>query len=321
MTTHRLLSLREKITQIHQSSGSGLCVGIDPRHSLAKRHWYGEGETTHRNPEYLAQWLSEEILAAAIRAKVGSIKLQMAFFECLGASGFKLLADLISQAKREGLFVILDGKRGDISTSMQAYGEMAYDHFGADALTINPFMGAAVWQALEPWLLEGRYAYVLWYTSEYSGGYIQRYGYGRKGGDLAGFLAGHITETAGQCSRALGLVLGATRLSELNRYDEDALKGRSLLIPGMGAQGMTMEDIEGEEGNVYYFGRQLDQLWPLSRGLLRSDEEVTAAAQDDRSHGKRKKVKEKKIASPYRGRLKEILDRRITEWKEELSLV
>ena len=53
----------------------------------------------------------------------------MAFFERLGWQGIKLLGDLIAESKRLGAIVILDGKRGDISTTMRAYGEFFYERF------------------------------------------------------------------------------------------------------------------------------------------------------------------------------------------------
>lgn len=258
-----LMSLSERVAALSRASGSGLCVGIDPEITVARQLAAAWGKDVHRaDGAYLLQWLAEELLAAACAEGIAFIKLQMAYFECYGAQGFAALESVIRRARSQGIWVILDGKRGDISSTMHAYGTMAFEALEADALTINPYMGADVWSALTPWLTAGKYAFVVWWTSQARGSDVQRRCHG-SGEDLVHFLPSYIQRTAEKqgIDQALGLVMGAAQIPHLSADLMQRIACRALLIPGVGAQG-------GPYHSQGAFRRCPHHLWPLSRGLL-----------------------------------------------------
>jgi len=131
--------------------------------------------------------------------------------------------------------IILDAKRGDIGSTAEQYAREAFERYGADAVTLSPFMG---FDSLEPYL---RYphkgAFVLCRTSNPGGGDLQ-------GQRLAGvegqpLLYEHIARLAQESwnlNGQLGLVVGATYPQEIERVRQLA-PTLPLLIPGVGAQG------------------------------------------------------------------------------------
>src|SRR5207248_7900285 len=84
---------------------------------------------------------------------VGVVKPQSAFFEACGPAGFQTLKLVIERAKQLNLVVILDAKRGDIASTAEAYAEAAFGALGADALTVNAYLGR---DSVEPFLQAAR---------------------------------------------------------------------------------------------------------------------------------------------------------------------
>jgi orotidine-5'-phosphate decarboxylase len=113
-----------------------LCVGIDP-HSWLLADWNlpdsaGGAETFGRRV----------VWAAAGRA--GIVKPQVAFYERFGSAGYAALERVLSDARDAGLLVIADVKRGDLGSSVEAYGQAWLtpgSPLEADAITVNPYMG------------------------------------------------------------------------------------------------------------------------------------------------------------------------------------
>lgn len=157
-----------------------------------------------------------------------------AFFEALGADGFRALSETIAAIRRSapGAAVILDAKRADIGSTNAGYVAAAFDQLGADAITVHPYLGG---EALEPFLRrEEKLVFVLARTSNPGAGEFQ---------DLVADgvpLYRHVARAvanrwnaAGNC----GLVVGATYPDELRLAREDVPAGMPILIPGAGAQG------------------------------------------------------------------------------------
>jgi orotidine-5'-phosphate decarboxylase len=216
--------LREKITR----TGTYLCVGIDP--PLSGLSPFLEKERTQLGPRrYLEKFGSCMIEAA--RDKVPAVKPQSAYFEAYGPDGFAALEVVQRKARDAGLLTILDAKRGDISSTMTAYGRMAFETMHADALTITPFMGLDVLEPLWPWLRKDKGVYVVWISSNPSGALVQD--------AVAGPLLAALKQAcaAQGVEGALGLVLGATKVDELSDELYQASSSLSLLMPGVGAQG------------------------------------------------------------------------------------
>jgi orotidine-5'-phosphate decarboxylase len=186
-----------------------------------------------------------------------AVKLQLARFELLGAPGWEALQAVAAHARERGLFVIADGKRGDIDVSARAYaaGLLAgvetpfgrIDGLGADLVTVNPLMGI---DALEPFVAAAREAgacvLVLVRTSNPGAADVEDLpveGGGAVWERIAAIVerlgSGGIGETG---LSDVGAVVGATQPAYLARARE--LMGHAVfLLPGVGAQGGRVEDL------------------------------------------------------------------------------
>ena len=217
-------------------TGTSLCVGCDPH--------------VDRLPPFMSDAISrdgallflEPFTRTLIDASVGLapvIKFQSAFYEAFGASGYRVLENMVSYARSRGLLTILDAKRGDISSTMSAYGRMAFETLGADALTVTPYMGLDTVEPLIPWLRKGHGIYLVWISSNPSGGLIQDTVVAETAEPLSCLLFNvfHDFFARNALLDAFGLVLGATRVAAI----PDSILGRleevALLMPGIGAQG------------------------------------------------------------------------------------
>ena len=185
------------------------------------------------------------------------MKLQLACFERLGSPGWDALEDATATARDHGLLVIADAKRGDVPVTASAYAQAFLGHtdspFGpipglnADAITANPLLGR---DALEP-LIEaatasGAGVFVLVRTSNPGGADLQDREL--EGHPLHEALARMVDDAAApSVSRSAGLsnvgaVTGATRPDLLRRLRE-LMPNSVFLLPGVGAQGGTVEDL------------------------------------------------------------------------------
>jgi orotidine-5'-phosphate decarboxylase len=218
-----------------------LCVGVDPHPSLLAS-W---GLATNANGlERCARGMIE-----ALAAIVPVFKPQSAFFEAYGASGIAVLERTLADIKATGALSLLDVKRGDIGTTMDAYAA-AYLSDGsplaADAVTLSPYLGFATLDgAIELADRGGRGVYVLALTSNPEGPQIQhaRAADGRTVGQVVVDEAASrnaVLRKAGASLGPVGIVVGAT-VGETG-IDFTALNG-SILAPGMGAQGGTAADL------------------------------------------------------------------------------
>jgi len=172
-----------------------------------------------------------------------AVKPQSAFFEVRGWEGVRAFERVCDHAREAGLLVVADTKRGDISTTAEAYAEAVLAH--ADAATVNPWLGT---DSIEPYLAHcrnGKGIFVLVKTSNPGGREIQdaRLADGRRVWELvAEYVRAWGEESIGDHGRSsVGAVMGAT-------YPEELATGRALLpqapflLLGVGAQGATVED-------------------------------------------------------------------------------
>lgn len=240
--TSELMGYRERLAAAIKASGSTLCVGIDP--------------DPKELPPYLQRRLAGaspggalnefcEVMLNASRGVAPIVKFQSAYFEAYGAVGVAALKDAMGRAKGLGFLTILDAKRGDIASTMHAYGRLAFDYHQADALTVTPYMGFDVIEPLSPWLKAGKGIYAVWISSNASGRDVQELEL-RDATDVN--VAGAVLRNlkiacdARGLNSALGLVLGATKIGQLPDVQRAALKGVPLLIPGVGAQGGAVDE-------------------------------------------------------------------------------
>ena len=121
------------------------CVGIDPHRSLVESWGL---DYSYSGVERFALTCVE-----AFGGRVASVKPQSAFFEVFGARGVALLERVTAELRAAGTLVVLDVKRGDIGTTMTAYGEAFLGEDApepADAITVSPYLG---YESLRPCLL------------------------------------------------------------------------------------------------------------------------------------------------------------------------
>jgi orotidine-5'-phosphate decarboxylase len=165
----------------------------------------------------------------------------------VGAGGFHAARATVDAARAAGLLVLLDGKRGDIGVTAQAYADALYDELGADAVTANPLLGR---DALEPFLDRGG-TFVLVRTSNPGAAELQDATLA-DGGTLSERIAAMVDELGADRTGESGLsdvgaVVGATAPEQLERLRE-LLPRAPILLPGIGAQGGRVEDVAAAWG-------------------------------------------------------------------------
>lgn len=195
-------------------------------------------------------------LIDALSDIVPAIKPQCAYYEALGFYGMKTLVKTIEYARQKGMYVIIDGKRNDIGTTMEAYADAHlgkvtiagndYEPFGGDALTVNGYLGTdGIAPLLNICKAQDRGIFVLVKTSNPSSGELQDK---LIDGIPVYQHMGNLCEQWGASSigkygySACGAVVGATypaQLAELRR----SLPHTFFLVPGYGAQGGGAADV------------------------------------------------------------------------------
>lgn len=224
----------DKLIRRQRQVGSCLCVGLDPR---PERHG--------GDPEAFVRRVIEETAPFA-----AAFKPNAAYFEALGSNGVRLLEQLRGWISDE-IPLVLDVKRGDIGATQEYYAHACFERCGADAVTLNPYMGR---DSIEPfWRHEGRGVYLLGVTSNPGAADIQKQslGDGRKVFELVAEMAsGH---------EGTGLVVGLTQASEPDLWQR--LPDVPLLVPGFGAQGGDLDGLQARQGDA-------PVLVNVSRGIL-----------------------------------------------------
>jgi orotidine-5'-phosphate decarboxylase len=260
-------SYLERLGERTASVGSVLCLGLDPDPQAVPKGFSADLAGIER---FAALVLDAAIPCAA------AVKPNLAFFEAFGSAGIAALERLRVRIPA-GIPVILDAKRGDIGSTAARQAVALFDALGADAVTVNPYLGA---EAIAP-LLErlDRFAYVLCRTSNPGAGELQ---------DLvvaadptSGAPGERLHERVARLANGwgpggtVGLVVGATAPDELPRIRELA-PGLPFLVPGVGAQGGAIDPVLAE-GPVS--GGPAAAL--AGRGLLVNVSRAIAAAGND----------------------------------------
>ncbi|MCU1576987.1 MAG: pyrF [Leifsonia sp.] len=220
-----------------------LCVGIDPH-----AHLLGEWDLPQTAAG--AREFGLRVVDAAA-ARVGIVKPQVAFFERFGAAGFAALEQVIRAARSSGLLVIADAKRGDIGTSVEAYGEAWLGEgspLESDAMTISAFQGVgSIAATMRLASTSGKGLFVLAATSNPEAAVIQQAIANERTvarviiDDVKSFNA----EQSPRAIGSIGVVLGATL--DLARFGIDTTtpagpSAMPVLAPGFGHQGAQLAD-------------------------------------------------------------------------------
>ena len=221
------MSFYDKLHAAWDTSDSMLCVGLDPDPSRLPAH-LGVGM------EALQRFCID--IVDAVADQVCAIKPQIAYFSAIGAE--RVLEDVCEhiRTRHPHLVLILDAKRGDIGDTASLYAREAFVRYGADAVTVNPYLGT---DSLEPFLrTPGKGTIVLCRTSNAGSSEFQS-----ANDDEALYL--RVARTAQEKWRTIGevgLVVGATYPTELAEV-RNIVGDMPLLIPGIGAQGGDIEAV------------------------------------------------------------------------------
>ena len=224
------------LTDAIDKAGTPACVGIDPVLERIPADVGGEGVGRVRT--FCLGALD------AVAGVVPAVKPQSACFERFGSSGVAVLEDVIGRARDLGLVVVLDVKRGDIGTTAAHYAASAVS-MGAHAVTVNGYMGPS---AVTPFVEAGLGVYVLVRTSNADSGYLQscRLESGKTAAErMAEMVVELGRDRVGESGlSSVGAVVGVSRATA-DEVDglRDWMPGAPVLVPGVGAQGGTVEDV------------------------------------------------------------------------------
>jgi orotidine-5'-phosphate decarboxylase len=277
-----IMTFANKLHKRILETNSRVCLGIDPRPALhPSTHPDAFKGDTAQVAKAVVQYFREIIEVS--QDLVACYKPQSAFFEAMGIPGLIALAQLIADVKSLNIPVILDAKRGDIGTTAEAYASayLGDGVFGADALTVNPYLGI---DSLEPFIkaaqVNERGVFVLVKTSNPGSHDFQNLE------TLENLLIfDHVAYNLAKLNRDLsqgsygpvGAVVGATHPAEMEHLRE-VMPQSVFLVPGYGTQGGTADDVVAafdEEG--------LGAIVSSSRSLTYFDSPDNTAAQVQRA--------------------------------------
>jgi orotidine-5'-phosphate decarboxylase len=225
------MTFKGKLLSAAAANKSWLCIGLDP------------------DPEKMPSTLSRDIGGIEIFLKsiidstsdlVCAYKPNSAFFEIYGGPGIELLKRVIEYIP-DNIPVILDAKRADIGNTSRMYARAAFDYLGADAITVNPYLG---YDSLKPFLdYADKGIIILCVTSNPSSADFQKQTLGKNPADHI-MLYEKVASLACQwnANNNVGLVVGATSPAELAAVRKLVGDEIPILIPGVGVQGGELQN-------------------------------------------------------------------------------
>lgn len=292
-------------------------AGLDPKLSyipdfIKEEAFAKYGKTLEGAAEAILVY--NKALIDALCDIVPAVKPQAAYYEMYGWQGVRALTETISYAKSKGMFVITDGKRNDIGTTMEAYatahlGVTDVDGteaaaFGADALTVNGYLGA---DGIVPVINVSKKMdtgmFVLVKTSNPSSGELQNLEL--EGSETIYLHMGNLCEEWGKelmgeyGYSGVGAVVGATYPQQLTELRKE-LTHTFFLVPGYGAQGGTAKDIAGA-----FDSNGLGAIVNSSRGIMCAwQKEDGCKPEDFAAAARREAEKMKKLLTDVTGEIK-----------------
>lgn len=238
----------ESLLDRWHTTSSMICVGLDP--------------DPERFPEFILEqeypiFTFCQAIIDSTQAFVCAFKPQIAHFSALGAEDeLEMVIDYLKEYYPD-IPVILDAKRGDIGSTAEKYAMEAFERYGADALTLNPYLGP---DSLAPYLqYEDKGLFVLCHTSNPGAPKLQGLISDHKP------LYQHVAEMCLELNadHQFGLVVGATQLQVLKQVRE-LVGDMPLLVPGVGEQGGKLEEVKAAGQDSEGFGLVIN----VSRSVL-----------------------------------------------------
>jgi orotidine-5'-phosphate decarboxylase len=218
------LNVENLIEEIKRKK-SFLCVGLDSH--------------LEKIPPHLGQDVSSllEFNSAIIEATheyAVSYKINTAFYEQYGADGWKIMEETLKLIPKN-CFTIADAKRGDIGNTSSMYAKAFLENMDFDSITVAPYMGR---DSVEPFLQFGKVVIVLGLTSNPGSADFQTLRSDEK------YFYEHVLETAATwgTEKNMMFVTGATKAESLADIRK-IIPNHFLLVPGVGAQGGSLENV------------------------------------------------------------------------------
>ena len=245
-----------------------LCVGLDPHISELNEPTAGSAL------DFCLNLIRETAPYAA------AFKPNAAFFEVFGAEGWTVLKQVIDAIHEESnrmgsrIPIILDAKRGDISSTAEAYAQSAFENLGVDCITLNPLLGK---DSVDPFIGNSeKGVFLLCKTSNAGSMDLQNLLVMPMGSDMPMPLYIYTAQLAQQWNEKnnVGIVVGATH-PQIMEMIRAAAPDLWFLSPGVGAQG-------GDLATALKSGLREDgkgMLLPVSRGISRAENPRLAAAE------------------------------------------
>lgn len=235
------------------AEGRYVCLGLDPVYEKIPDCVPGRHDPDASDLEKAIVFYSFCVMVVdATKDEVAAYKPNCAFFEALDWPGTMMLGRLIAYIRRVAPDVVidLDAKRADIGKTNDGYATMAFDAMDADAITVNPYFGE---EALRPFLdREGKGVIVLCRTSnegakefqdrmvQLNPGEAEEYGLDPKTTHIPLYQLVACRVKRWTSNGHIAVVVGATYPEELGVV-RDILPATVILIPGVGAQGGSLE--------------------------------------------------------------------------------
>ncbi|HET6624952.1 MAG TPA: orotidine-5'-phosphate decarboxylase [Nocardioidaceae bacterium] len=229
------MTFGDRLREAMQSRGP-LCAGIDPHPALMDQ--WGLTDSAFGLEKFAMTTVE------ALAGTVAVLKPQSAFFERHGAKGIAVLEQVIAAARGMGALVVLDVKRGDIGSTAQAYADAYLEQtspLAVDAVTASPFLGfGSLDPMIDTALANDAGVFVLALTSNPEGPQVQ-HATTTDGRTVAGAILDAIASrnVDAEGLGSIGAVVGAT----IGETDENLEVKGPLLVPGIGAQGGTLDDV------------------------------------------------------------------------------
>ncbi len=220
------MTFLDMLGDAERQNNSMLCVGLDPEPTRFPGKFKGDSNKIYDFCAAIVDATADLVIA---------FKPQIAYFAAHRAEG--QLERLMEHMRRVAptVPIILDAKRGDIGSTAEQYAVEAFERYGADAVTLSPFMG---FDSVAPYLkFDGKGAFLLCRTSNPGGNDLQNQRLSSvEGSPLLYEHVANLAQGPWNLNGQLGLVVGATYPAEIERVRAIA-PTLPLLIPGVGAQG------------------------------------------------------------------------------------